>query len=120
MADATQKRLESTLGRVICEMSELSGFKRAELESLKAFISRRDDGATRLAYRRDPETTLRRYILVGTSNDAECLPNDPSGNTRFVPVQCGTGSHVEPYLAARPCPAMGRSAGNLARVERRG
>ena len=101
MADPTQKRVESMLGRVIVELSELTGFARAELESLKAFISRRDDGATRLAYRRDPETTLRRSILVGTSNDVECLPNDSSGNTRFVPVQCGAGSHVEPYLAAR-------------------
>ena len=101
MADPTQKRVESMLGRVIVELSELTGFARAELESLKAFISRRDDGATRLAYRRDPETTLRRSILVGTSNDVECLPNDPSGNSRYVPIQCGAGSHVEPYLAAR-------------------
>ena len=99
MADPTQKRVESTLGRVICELSELAGFARAELESLKSFISRRDDGATRLAYRRDPELALRRSILIGTSNDVECLPNDPSGNTRFVPVQCGAGSHVEPFLA---------------------
>ena len=58
-------------------------------------------GATRLSYRRDPETALRRCILVGTSNDQECLPNDPSGNTRYVPIQCGEGSHVEPYLAER-------------------
>ena len=99
MADPTQKRVESMLGRVIVELSELTGFARAELESLKSFISRRDDGATRLAYRRDPEVALRRSILVGTSNDVECLPNDPSGNTRFVPIQCGAGSHVEPFLA---------------------
>ena len=99
VSDPTQKRVEGMLGRVIVELSELTGFRRAELESLKAFISRRDDGATRLAYRRDPETALRRCILVGTSNDVECLPNDPSGNTRFVPIQCGEGSHVEPYLA---------------------
>ena len=98
VSDPTQKRVEGMLGRVIVELSELTGFRRAELESLKAFISRRDDGATRLAYRRDPETALRRCILVGTSNDTECLPNDPSGNTRFVPIQCGEGSHVEPYL----------------------
>ena len=98
VSDPSQKRIESMLGRVIVELSELTGFRRAELESLKAFISRRDDGATRLAYRRDPETALRRFILVGTSNDQECLPNDPSGNTRFVPIQCGAGSHVEPYL----------------------
>ena len=100
VSDPTQKRVEGMLGRVIVELSELTGFRRAELESLKAFISRRDDGATRLAYRRDPETALRRCILVGTSNDVECLPNDPSGNTRFVPIQCGEGSHVEPYLDA--------------------
>ena len=101
VSDPSQKRIESMLGRVIVELSELTGFRRAELESLKAFISRRDDGATRLAYRRDPELALRRFILVGTSNDVECLPADPSGNTRFVPIQCGAGSHVEPYLAER-------------------
>ena len=100
VSDPSQKRAESMLGRVIVELSELTGFGRAELESLKAFISRTDDGATRLAYRRDPETALRRCILVGTSNDQECLPADPSGNTRYVPIQCGEGSHVEPYLAA--------------------
>ena len=98
VSETSQKRLESMQGRVIVELSELTGFRRAELESLKAFISRRDDGATRLSYRRDPETALRRCILVGTSNDIECLPNDPSGNTRFVPIQCRKGSHVEPYL----------------------
>ena len=101
VSEPSQKRLESMLGRVIVELSELTGFRRAELESLKAFISRRDDGATRLAYRRDPETALRRFILVGTSNDTECLPNDPSGNSRYVPIQCGEGSHVEPYLTER-------------------
>lgn len=101
VSEPTQKRVESMLGRVIVELSELTGFRRAELESLKSFISRRDDGATRLSYRRDPETALRRCILVGSTNDFECLPNDPSGNSRFVPIQCGKGSHVEPYLAKR-------------------
>ena len=98
MSDPSQKRLESILGRVIVELSELSGFRRADLESLKSFISRRDDGATRLSYRRDPEQALRRCILVGTSDNQECLPNDPSGNTRFVPIQCSEGSDVESYL----------------------
>ena len=101
VSDPSKTRLEAILKRVIVELSELTGFRRAELESLKAFISRTDDGATRLAYRRDPETALRRCILVGSTNDTECLPNDPSGNTRFVPIQCGAGSHVEPYLDAR-------------------
>ena len=64
----------------------MAGSTRAELESLKAFLSRTDDGAVRLAYRRNPETALRRCIIVGTSNDRTCLPNDPSGNRRFVSV----------------------------------
>ena len=98
VSDAGQKRVEAMLGRVIVELSELTGFRRAELESLKAFISRRDDGATRLAYRRDPETALRRCVLVGTSNDVECLPNDPSGNSRYVPIQCSRGTPVEPFM----------------------
>ena len=98
VSEPSQKRLEAILGRVICELSELTGFRRAELEALKAFISRCDDGATRLSYRRDPETALRRCVLVGTTNDDECLPNDPSGNSRFVTIKCGKGSHVEPYL----------------------
>ena len=98
VSDASKSRIESLQGRVLVELSELSGFRRSELQELKAFVSRRDDGATRLAYRRDPETALRRCTLIGTSNDQECLPNDPSGNSRFVPVACGEGSHVEPYL----------------------
>ena len=101
VSEPSQKQVEAILGRVIVELSELMGFRRAEVESLKAFISRRDDGAIRLSYRRDPETALRRCILVGSTNDAECLPNDPSGNSRFVPIQCLKGSHVEPYLAER-------------------
>ena len=113
VSDPSKTRLEAILKRVIVELSELTGFRRAELESLKAFISRTDDGATRLAYRRDPETALRRCILVGSTNDTECLPNDPSGNTRFVPIQCGAGSHVEPVPRRAPGPAMGRGAGAL-------
>ena len=101
VSEPSQKQVEAILGRVIVELSELTGFRRAEVESLKAFISRRDDGAIRLSYRRDPELALRRCILVGTTNDRECLPNDPSGNSRFVPIDCLKGSHVEPYLDER-------------------
>ena len=99
VSDPSQKRIESLLGRVVCEMSELTGFRKAELESLKAFISRRDDGSTRLAYRHDPEPALRRFILVGSTNDPEPLPNDPSGNSRFVPVVCSRGTNIETFMA---------------------
>ena len=77
-------RAEALQGRVIVEAAEMSGATRAERESLKAFLSRTDDGSVRLAYRRNPETMLRRCVLVGTTNDPHCLPTDPSGNRRFV------------------------------------
>ena len=84
---ADQKaRAEALQGRVIVEAAEMAGSTRAELESLKSFLSRTDDGSVRLAYRRNPETMLRRCIIAGTTNDPHCLPNDPTGNRRFVPI----------------------------------
>ena len=73
------------------EAAEMAGSTRAELEGLKAFLSRTDDGAVRLAYRRNPETLLRRCVIAGTSNDPNCLPNDPSGLRRFVPIKVSAG-----------------------------
>ena len=80
---------ESLQGRVIVEASEMSGANRADLERLKAFLTRTDDGGVRLAYRADPAPMPRRAIIIGSSNDSAPLPNDPSGNRRFCPV------HVE-------------------------
>ena len=92
-------RAEALQGRVIVEVAEMAGSTRADLESLKAFLSRQDDGATRLSYRRDPESTPRRCILAGTANPAHCLPNDPTGLRRFIPLELGPEqTAVEPYL----------------------
>ena len=82
----------------------MAGATRAERESLKAFLSRTDDGSVRLAYRRNPETMLRRCVLAGSTNDPHCLPADPSGNRRFVVVTveaAGAGpAGVQAYLKA--------------------
>ena len=98
MSDNQQKRVESLQGRVLCEMSDLQGFTKADMQSLKSFITRRDDGSVRLSYRRNPETMMRRCVLVGTSDRAECLPNDSAGLRRFVPVECREGCHVEQFM----------------------
>ena len=79
-------------------MSDLQGFTKADMQSLKSFITRRDDGSVRLSYRRNPETMMRRCVLVGTSDRAECLPNDSAGLRRFVPVECREGCHVEQFM----------------------
>ena len=69
-------RAEALQGVVMVEVAEMTGSTRAEIQSLKAFLSRTNDGGIRLAWRRNPEPMPRRCILVGTSNEAECLPND--------------------------------------------
>ena len=99
LAGQNKERVESILGSVIVEAAELTGLSRAALDSLKAFISRQDDGSVRLAYRRNQEPTERRCIIVGTTNERQALPNDPTGNRRFVPVSCTKGSNMEAFFA---------------------
>ena len=91
LAADPKARAEALQGRVVVEASEMAGASRADLEALKAFLSRTDDGSVRLAYRRNPETLLRRCIVAGTANE-DCLPNDPTGLRRFVAVRVGNRS----------------------------
>lgn len=96
---ATEKeKAEALQGAVLVEFSELHGIRRAELEHLKAFLTRTNDGNVRMAYRRNKEPILRTCVFVGTTNEMECLPNDPSGNRRFVPIVCAGGSDIEAYM----------------------
>ena len=85
-------QVEALQGRVLVEAAEMSGSTRAEVESIKGFLARQDDGAVRLTYRRDPIDLPRRCVIVGSTNDPRCLPNDPSGNRRFVPVPVSAGN----------------------------
>ena len=94
----TKEMTEALLGRVIVEAGEMAGVGRADLASLKAFITRRDDGSVRLAYRRNPEPMPRRCVIVGSVDRPECLPNDPAGLRRFVPVILPHGCHVEKVI----------------------
>lgn len=77
--------IERLRGRWIVECADLSGMTRAEIEEMKAFLSRREDAAT-LKY--DPDTTKhkRSCIFVGTTNRRAYLISD-TGNRRFWPVE---------------------------------
>ena len=101
LSGTDKERVEATLGTVIVEVSEMAGSTRAEIESLKAYISRRHDNV-RLAYRHNPDHLPRKFVLIGTTNSKTSLPNDPSGNRRFVPIDLAGGSaeHVRNYLEA--------------------
>ena len=88
--DDQKAKAEALQGMVLVEASEMAGSTKAEVETIKKFLSRTNDNI-RLTYRRDPSPLLRRCMIVGTTNDPRCLPNDPSGNRRFIPVPCAAG-----------------------------
>ena len=96
----SKEQVESVLGRAIVEVSEMSGRRRAEIEHIKSFITRQDDGHVRLSYATNPEPLPRRFILVGTTNNESDLPNDPSGNRRFVPIPAASNrvGSIEDHL----------------------
>ncbi len=97
--DDQKAKAEALQGMVLVEASEMTGSTKAEVETIKKFLSRTNDNI-RLTYRRDPSPLLRRCMIVGTTNDPRCLPNDASGNRRFLPVPCTAGdpSATRAYL----------------------
>ena len=79
-----KESFEQLRGVWLVEMAELSGLKKAEVETIKQFISKCDD-MYRPAYGRTVETYKRQCVFFGTTNDSDFL-HDPSGNRRFNPV----------------------------------
>jgi hypothetical protein len=75
-------------GPVIIEMAELAVLRRAEVESIKAFIDERTDRVQWL-YSRKPVDVPRTCVFAATTNDNEYL-RDTTGNRRFWPIPCGT------------------------------
>lgn len=76
--------IEMLRGRWIIEAAELSGMKKADVEHLKATLSRRIDRA-RMAWGRLPNEVPRQCVIIGTTNKSEYL-RDTTGNRRFWPI----------------------------------
>lgn len=79
-----KEAVEQLQGAWVIEIAELAAFRRAEVESVKHFVSKRID-RFRAAYGRRTETHARQCIFVGTTNRPEFL-KDVTGNRRFWPV----------------------------------
>ena len=79
--------LEACQGAVIVEMDEMDGVKASDVTRVKSFLSS-SKTQVRLAYRRDPVAYPRRFVLVGTSNEEDPIPFDPTGSRRFVAIPC--------------------------------
>jgi len=70
----------------LLEIPELSGFGKADVRVIKAFMSRTDD-KVRLAYARRAQIFPRQCVFMGSTNDREYL-RDETGGRRFWPVEC--------------------------------
>ena len=79
---------EALRGHWICELGEMMATRKTKtVEDIKAFISRLDD-VYRTPYASYPEHYPRQCIFIGTSNKPQFLPDDKTGNRRFLPLVC--------------------------------
>lgn len=74
-------------GTWLNEVGELTAMSKTEVETVKQFLSRRED-IYRAAYGRRTERHPRRCVFFGTSNNHDFL-RDQTGNRRFWPVDVG-------------------------------
>jgi putative DNA primase/helicase len=75
-------------GKWIIEMSELAQFRKSEIETVKAFLSRQVE-QFRPAFGRGEITYLRQCIIAGSTNASQYLVDD-TGNRRFWIAPTGT------------------------------
>lgn len=83
----TKDSAQDLRGKWIVEIAELSAMRRAEIERVKAFISRPIDHY-RPSYGRISQDFPRRCVFIGSNNSDEYLA-DPTGGRRFWPVRIG-------------------------------
>jgi len=76
---------ENLQGNWIIEIGEMAGMRKADLENVKAFISRQDD-KYRAAYGHRPSSHPRQCVFIGTGNQEAGFLRDITGNRRFWPV----------------------------------
>ena len=87
------------LGVWIWEIGELAGFRKAEVEAIKAFLTRATD-RYRPKYARSWIEQPRTTVFVATTNESHYL-RDATGNRRFWPVQCVRRPDMEEVRATR-------------------
>ena len=78
--------VEKMQGAWILEIPELQGFNKADVTTLKGFLSASAD-KVRLSYGRRAQQFQRQCIFLGSTNEGEYL-RDPTGARRFWPVHC--------------------------------
>lgn len=77
---------EKLQGYWILEIGELAGLKKAEVETLRSFLSRQND-IYRATFGKRATPHLRQCVFFGTTNAESGYLRDTTGNRRFWPVK---------------------------------
>jgi predicted P-loop ATPase len=81
---------EKLQGYWILEIGELAGLRKAEVDTLKGFISKQND-IYRASFGRRATPHLRQCVFIGTTNAENGYLRDTTGNRRFWPVKVPGG-----------------------------
>ena len=87
---------EKLQGYWIHEIGEMAGMRKAELEKVKAFVSRQDD-KYRASFGRRVTPHPRQCIFFGTTNSENGYLRDITGNRRFWNVKVTGEGRMKPW-----------------------
>lgn len=91
--DETRFLRSITGASVMCNISEMSGFGKADIEKIKSFVTQTDDSLDHKFMA--PVQQQRQWIITMDSNTYEGFQRDSTGNRRFYPVFCGQTNEPE-------------------------
>jgi predicted P-loop ATPase len=74
------------LGKLLVELPEMPFARKADIESTKAFISRRQD-TIRLPYGTMAQDIPRQSVFIATTNETGQYLRDQTGNRRYWPIR---------------------------------
>ena len=87
---------EKLQGFWLLELGELAGMRKADVETVKSFISRVDD-KYRASYGFSVENHPRQCVIVGSTNSETGFLRDITGNRRFWPVSVSGECAKKPW-----------------------
>lgn len=88
-----EKNIRLMRGNIIAEIDELCGFRQAQVESIKSFVTSTIDSHVP-KYEEFSTDSPRRAILMATTNSSQFL-TDVTGNRRYLPIEVTSLVDVE-------------------------
>ena len=102
-------------GKIIVEIAELAGLSKADVDVIKRMITRRKEEWTE-KYETLTTSYLRRCMFFASTNKEQFLPEDETGQRRWLPVEIEL---LDDVLISRDLVAMGRGCATMARAQGR-